>query len=74
MGVPPENLDHVIVLNEGHLRRLLKNYFAYYHADRPHMSLGANAPIERDVEPREMGRVVGLPRVGGLHHRYVRAA
>lgn len=69
-----ECLDHLIVLNESHLRRLLKDYFAYYHADRPHMSLGANAPIERDVEPREMGRVVGLPRVGGLHHRYERAA
>ncbi len=69
-----ECLDHVIVLNEEHLRRILREYFAYYHADRPHMSLESNSPTERQVEPPETGRVVALPRVGGLHHRYVRAA
>ncbi len=69
-----ECLDHVIVLNEEHLRRILREYFAYYHADRPHMSLESNSPTERQVEPPETGRVVALPRVGGLHHRNVRAA
>ena len=69
-----ECLDHVIVLSADHLRRVLRDYLAYYHADRPHMSLEGNAPIEREVEPPETGPVVSLPRVGGLHHRYVRAA
>jgi transposase InsO family protein len=69
-----ECLNHVIVLNEAHLRRLLREYLRYYHADRPHTSLDSNPPRERQVEPRSIGGVVGLPRVGGLHHRYTRAA
>lgn len=69
-----ECLDHVIVLNEEHLRRILRKYFAYYHVDRPHMSLESNSPTERQVEPPQSGRIVALPRVGGLHHRYTRAA
>ncbi len=69
-----ECLDHVIVLNEEHLRRILREYFLYYHADRPHMSLESNSPTERQVEPPATGGVVALPRVGGLHHRYTRAA
>jgi len=67
-------LDHVIVLNERHLRRLLTSYFSYYHQARPHRSLGQNAPEPRAVEPPERGRVIALPQVGGLHHRYTRAA
>jgi len=69
-----ELLDHVIVLNERHLRRLLTSYFNYYHQARPHRSLGQNAPEPRAVEPPERGRVIALPQVGGLHHRYTRAA
>src|SRR5450432_2192638 len=69
-----ELLDHVIVLGERHLLRLLRPYVAYYNEDRPHMSLGRDAPVARAVEPREPGKVVALPRVGGLHHRYSRAA
>ena len=42
--------------------------------DRPHMGLDGDAPVTRAVEPRELGKVVALPRVGGLHHRYVRRA
>jgi transposase InsO family protein len=67
-----ECLDHAIVLNEVHLRRILKSYFRYYHESRTHMALDNNAPIPREVEPPERGNVVSLPQVGGLHHRYTR--
>ena len=67
-----ELLDHVIVLGERHLRRLLTDFLAYYHQDRAHQSLNGNAPEPRAVESGERGRVIGEPRVGGLHHRYRR--
>lgn len=68
-----EMLDHVVVLNEEHLRRLLKEYFAYYHHDRTHLALDKDAPMGRPEEiPRNPEATVdALPRVGGLHHRYV---
>jgi putative transposase len=69
-----ECLDHVIVLNESHVRRILSEYFAYYHEDRPHLSLERNAPVPRQVEASTVGRVVSQPRVGGLQHRYRRVA
>jgi hypothetical protein len=69
-----ELLDHVIVLNEGHLRRRLRSYLRYYHGSRTHLALEKDAPEPRAVEPPECGRVVALPHVGGLHHRYVRRA
>src|SRR5438132_7571455 len=69
-----ELLDHVIVLSEGHLRRRLHSYLRYYHGSRTHLSLEKDAPQPRAVEPPELGRVVALPHVGGLHHRYVRRA
>jgi transposase InsO family protein len=69
-----ELLDHVIVLGERHLLRLVRQHVAYYNEDRPHMSLGGDAPVARAVEPPSAGEVVALPRVGGLHHRYSRAA
>ena len=69
-----ECLDHVIVLSEEHLRRVLASYFDYYHTSRCHLSLDRNAPIEREVEPPSKGQVVAVPQVGGLHHRYTRAA
>ena len=69
-----ESLDHVIVLGEEHLRRLLRRYVSYYHADRVHQSLERRPPHGRDIEPTERGQVVSIPRVGGLHHRYTRAA
>ena len=69
-----ECLDHVIVLNEAHLLRVLGGYFDYYHSSRPHLSLACNAPNEREIEPPARGRVVAEPQVGGLHHRYRRAA
>ena len=69
-----ECLNRVIVLNERHLRRILASYFEYYHLSRPHLSLDRNSPLEREVEPPDRGRVVAVPQVGGLHHRYRRAA
>ncbi len=69
-----ELLDHVIVLGERHLLRLVRQHVAYYNEDRPHMSLRGDAPIPRSAEPPNVGGVVALPRVGGLHHRYSRAA
>lgn len=69
-----ECLDHVIVFNEAHLLRILTEYFAYYHEARTHLSLNRNAPLARKVEPPSHGRVVAIPHVGGLHHRYTRAA
>lgn len=69
-----ECLDHVIVLNEAHLRRILMSYFTYYHESRAHLSLDHNSPIPREVELPERGTVHSIPMVGGLHHRYRRAA
>jgi putative transposase len=69
-----ECLRHVIVLNERHLKRILQSYLEYYHEDRTHLSLERNSPTRREVEQSERGKVVSLPRVGGLHHRYRRAA
>jgi transposase InsO family protein len=69
-----ELLDHMLVIGERHLLRLVRKYVAYYNEDRPHMSLDRDAPVARAVQPPSGGRVVALPRVGGLHHRYSRAA
>ena len=67
-----ELLDHVIVLNERHLRRLLESFIGYYHQDRTHLGLGKDSPRGRPVERHldSASAVVGLPRVGGLHRRY----
>jgi len=69
-----ECLDHVIVLNEAGLRRILRSYFDYYERSRTHLSLDKDAPISRPIQPAAMGRVVEIPQVGGLHHRYERVA
>jgi transposase InsO family protein len=69
-----EFLDQVIILNERHLRRLLKDYLIYYHEHRTHWGLDKDTPTTREVECRERGKVVALPLLGGLHHRYMRRA
>jgi len=66
-------LDHVIALNERHLKRLLSEYVRYYHEDRTHLGLGKGTPQCRS-RTMTSGRVVSHERVGGLHHRYDRAA
>ena len=67
-----ELLDHVIVLNEQHLLRLLRECLDYYHSDRTHLSLGKDPPTTRAVCPQICpgATVASLSRVGGLHHRY----
>jgi putative transposase len=69
-----ECLDHVIVLGERHLRKILKSYCDYYLRPRTHLSLAKDVPVSRRVQPPEMGQVVELPQEGGLHHRYERRA
>jgi putative transposase len=65
-------LDHVIILNEIHLRRLIRDYISYYHADRIHDFLGKDTPAMRPVssKPNPSATLVSFPRIGGLHHRY----
>ena len=67
-----ECLDHVIVFDVGSLRRILTSYFNYYHESRTHLSLEKDSPEPRPIQPPEIGPVVALPQVGGLHHRYQR--
>jgi putative transposase len=69
-----ECLDHFLILNETHLYRLLRAYVAYYNAVRPHQALDNNSPQPRDIDPPPGGRIIAVPQVGGLHHRYQRAA
>jgi putative transposase len=69
-----ECLNHVLVLGERHLRRILTQYLAYYHQARTHLALDKDAPDLRPIEFPAAGRIVQLPEVGGLHHRYVRRA
>jgi putative transposase len=69
-----ECLDHVIVFDERSLRRILSSYFNYYHRSRTHLSLEKDSPEPRPIQPPEIGPVVALPQVGGLHHRYQRQA
>jgi hypothetical protein len=73
-SVRRECLDHVIVLNQAHLHRVLKAYFAYYHRSRTHLGLDKDAPEPRPVQGPEEGKIVAFPQVGGLHHRYERLA
>jgi putative transposase len=69
-----ECLDHVIVFNEASLYRHVKSFVRYYHESRTHLSLGKDSPESRAVQPPELGRIVAIPQVGGLHHRYERRA
>jgi transposase InsO family protein len=67
-------IDHVIVLGDNHLRRILHDYLAHFHSCRTHLSPGKDAPEPRPVEPPDHGKVVEFPMVRGLHHRYSRRA
>jgi transposase InsO family protein len=69
-SVRRELLGHVIILNESHPRRLLREYVEYYNRDRPHLTLGKDSPESRPPSARGAGKVIAFPRVGGLHHRY----
>ena len=69
-----ECLNHVVILNERHLRRQLKSYSTHYHEARTHLSLDKQSPVPRPIEPPDRGQVVAIPHIGGLHHEYRRAA
>ena len=69
-----ECLDHVIILSERQLRRVLRSYFAYYHGSRTHLGLAKEYPETRPVEPPHLGVIRAEPMVGGLHHRCFRRA
>jgi hypothetical protein len=73
-SIRQECLDHVSVLNETGLRRILKSYFDYYENFRTHLSLDKDAPAGRAIEPPGIGRVMEIRQVGGLHHLYTRKA
>ncbi len=70
-----ENLAlRFVIFNERHLRRVLSLYADYYHGTRTHLSLDKDCPELRPIMPRRIGRVIVIPQVGGLHHRYERLA
>jgi transposase InsO family protein len=67
-----ECLNHHIILNARHLKRTLSSYFRYYHQSRTHLSLDEQCPFPREV--LKVGKIVAIPQLGGLHHRYERTA
>ena len=69
-----ECLDHIIVLNERQVRRILWDYIRYYNSSRTHLALEKDAPEPRAVHERERGEVIAFSEVSGLHHRYERRA
>jgi transposase InsO family protein len=71
-SVRRELLDHIIPLNEHHLRRLGSDYLGYYHDDRTHIGLNKGMPANRAIEQRSTRstHISSAPRIGGLHHRY----
>src|SRR4249919_248113 len=69
-----ECLNHVIIFDQRHLRRVLSSYFRYYHKSRTHLSLDKDCPETRPIHPPTVGNIIAFPEVGGLHHRYERRA
>ena len=69
-----ECLDHMIVFNERCLYRHLRSYIDYYHRSRTHLALEKDSPEPRPIQPPALGRIIAIPEVGGLHHRYERRA
>jgi len=67
-----ECLDHLVVLGEAHLRRVVTNYAEHYNAARTHLALAKDTPLGRPVMASE--NVIAVPILGGLHHRYLRMA
>ncbi len=71
-GPPADLLDHVIVLNEQHLKRLMNEYVRYYREDRTHLALAKGTPACREAvsNPGVGNRIITMPKLGDLHHRY----
>jgi putative transposase len=74
LGVRLPGPTLLLVFHETSLRRILRSYLDYYHRSRTHLCLAKDSPEPRSVQPEHMGRVLALPQVGGLHHRYERRA
>jgi putative transposase len=72
LGVRLPGPTLLIILNQRHLRRLLKSYLMYYHRSRTHLALAKDAPEPRAI--MRQGAIIAIPQVGGLHHRYERRA
>src|SRR5271155_331147 len=62
-----ECLDHIVIFNERHLRRVLSSYVDYYQGTRTHLSLDKDCPEPRPIMPRRIGKVIAISQVGGLH-------
>ena len=69
-----ECLDHILIFNEHHLRCVLSSYVDYYQRTRTHLSLDKDCPDSRPIMSCRIGKVVTIPQIGGLHHRYERLA
>ena len=67
-----ECLDHLIVFNERSLHGHLESFVDYYHRSRVHLALEKDTPEPRPIQPPERGRIISIPVLGGLHHRYER--
>jgi putative transposase len=67
-----ECLNHIVVLNQRHLRKMLRNYLTYYHRSRTHLALEKDAPERRAI--MRQGAIIAIPQVGGLHRCYERRA
>jgi transposase InsO family protein len=67
-----ECLDHMVILNAAHLRRVLNVYADYYNQDRTHLALGKDCPSSRPIE--RVGAIRKKAVLGGLHHRYARSS
>ena len=76
-SVRRECLDHLLLLGEGHLRRALREYVAYFTQAWPHQGRGQRVPVPSELPTRgrhDAGAVIASPVLGGLHHAYRRAA
>jgi putative transposase len=69
-----ECLDHMIVFGGRSLYRHLRSFIDYYHCSRTHLGLEKDTPQPRTIQPPDIGRIIAIPQVGGLHHRYERRA
>ncbi len=69
-----ECLDHMLILNERHLAKVVREYAGYFNHARPHQGIGQRIPMPPKVEPPQTGKVIAFPVLGGLHHDYRRAA
>jgi putative transposase len=73
-SVRRECLDHIVIFNERHLRRVSTSYVDYYHRTRTHLSLDKDCPKQQPIQVPKVGKIITIPQVGGMHHRYQRLA